>query len=87
MHPIILLLIGGTGAYFLYGAMEDEEPEVQALPNKNGDTVVVPTRSHHKHPRTSLTEVPHCRTTGLRLSTSLRPTSLVQASIRRLPSL
>jgi len=58
MHPIILLLIGGTGAYFLYGAMEDEEPEIQALPNKNGDTVVVPTRSHHKHPRTSLTEVP-----------------------------
>jgi len=58
VHPIVLLLIGGTGAYFLYGAMEDEEPEVQALPNKTGDTVVVPTHGHHKRARESLTDVP-----------------------------
>jgi peptidoglycan hydrolase-like protein with peptidoglycan-binding domain len=58
MHPIVLLLIAGTGAYFLYDAMEDETPEVQSLPNKNGDTVVVPTKGHHRRPKESLTDVP-----------------------------
>jgi peptidoglycan hydrolase-like protein with peptidoglycan-binding domain len=58
MHPIVLLLIAGTGAYFLYDAMEDETPEVQGLKNKDGDTVVVPTKAYHRRPKSSVTDVP-----------------------------
>jgi peptidoglycan hydrolase-like protein with peptidoglycan-binding domain len=58
VHPIVLLLIAGAGGYFLYDAMEEEPPEVQGLKNKDGDTIVVPTRAHHSRPRTSLTDVP-----------------------------
>src|ERR1700690_133990 len=58
MHPIVLLLIAGTGAYFLYDAMEEEPPEVQGLKTKAGGTIVVPTKAHHKEPKESLTDVP-----------------------------
>jgi peptidoglycan hydrolase-like protein with peptidoglycan-binding domain len=58
MHPIVLLLIAGAGAYLLWDNMEEGEPEVQGLKNKDGNTIVVPTHGHHKHPKESLTDVP-----------------------------
>jgi peptidoglycan hydrolase-like protein with peptidoglycan-binding domain len=56
MHPIVLLLIGGSGLYFLWDTLE-ETPETQTLENPAaGTSIVVPTSSDK--PTTSVSDVP-----------------------------
>jgi peptidoglycan hydrolase-like protein with peptidoglycan-binding domain len=56
MHPIVLLLIGGTGFYFLWDSLE-ETPEVQTLDNPAaGTSIVVPTSSDR--PTLGVSDVP-----------------------------
>ena len=56
MHPIVLLLIGGTGFYFLWDSLE-EAPEAQTLDNPAaGTSVVVPTSSGQ--PSSGVSDVP-----------------------------
>jgi len=53
MHPIVLLLIAGAGAYLLWDSLGDE---TQGLPAPNGNKIVVPVIGDK--PKESVTDVP-----------------------------
>jgi peptidoglycan hydrolase-like protein with peptidoglycan-binding domain len=56
MHPIVLLILGGTGFYFLWDSLE-EAPETQSLDNPAaGTSIVVPTSSDK--PSLGVSDVP-----------------------------